>query len=1740
MLRYKDKSGKVSPLTEYKDLYIEEVLDYGDKTLGFSVSQGIVDNIELEDYIVTKTDEYVIKQINDSDNNFYDIVAKLNVDALEGNALQKFETVEQTALNTANLALAGTGWICECDIKKKRTIRMTNSSSWDVLKKIADTFRFEMTIDSLNKKIIYKEKVGEDKGCYFSDQLNLVSLSSQSDTTNFYTRILPLGKDGLTIESVNNGSKFLENYIYSDKSKTYIWKDERYTIPESLKEDAEAKLQELSSPYIAYSCKLIDLDGVCGVGDTITLINKHKHTRIKQRIVKIKRYPDNPSNDTCEISNLKLSFSSYVQKYNNTSDTVDNITNDNGTVDGDCIDNIDASKVLNIDTIIANNAEFINTKTKILEVEKSMTAAEAKIGTLETTSLKATDAELKYANIDFTNIGKAAMEYFYAQSGLIKNVVVGDQTITGELIGVTIKGDLIEGNTIVADKLVIKGNDGLYYKLNTDGMHVEAEQTEYNSLNGSIIQAKSITATKIAVDDLVAFDATIAGFKITDEAIYSGAKSSALNNTRGIYLGKDGQLAFGDGNNYLKFYKDVSGNFKLAISASSMTFSSTGASVEDVIEDINDKVDSVVSVEKSDVTYQVGNSGTQKPSGEWTKSMPKANAGQFLWTRTLITYSDGSVTELFSVSLMGEKGDKGDKGDTGADAINVSITSSAGTVFKNNSGTTILTAHIYEGSEELTVVANGKCKLGLVKWYKGTTLISVAGAVNVSAADVTNTQLYTCQLVDNGDVKASSQISIVDITDAYSVLLTSEAYTFAGNTSGAPAGQTCTTQIVAFCGQKSCTASVGNISCPTGITATITNNNTIAPIITFRTTANITASCEATIPVTIDKATINKKFSFAVAKSGANGTNGTNGNDGISSWTPVLTNVTRNGATFVKNNVGNGWGNAAFHSKEGYIDGCYVSCRSVYGSNFISLNADPATDAWYTGLDYAWYMNSGTASVWINGKPIYNPGTYNEHTIFKIVYDGSTVKFYMDNTLHYSLARAKGVPLYADNSFYHNNARLEDVVFGPCGAKGDTGASGNGIASTAVAYQAGSSGVTVPTGTWQASPPATSAAAPYMWTRITITYTNGTVTNSYSVGSTPEGISVGGRNLIIGSSKWTKDNPAKSTAAADGYVYIGGSALLEQGKTYTLQAVSDSIWSTSHNSATGTATIWLHGLNDGFHRVFTGDGKTNGRYIWTFTHTYPTQNCDIRINGYSKVTNFWNIKIESGNKATDWTPAPEDVDAKFNNYTTTEQLKADFKNTNSEFYSAISSSFATKVQLSKVDGKFSDYYSREDASTAIKQINNAISLKASLEEFHNGYRIIEAGGYGNDYRGTGAWLKINNIKQNIATGRGLSVTSINPTTLVANGSWSYDTFGSATARTNFKNKITELNSGDYIIVVVSSDAAYPSTVADALQLIGGTVYTGESYREAYALIGKSRLGYGNGIEMYIPKTAEDKRNAVVSCYVSTAGALMSSNSNSLYKKVTADLELKVGKNDNNQIVSMINASANEINLKANRFSLESDNLIITKDGKITKCKSINVTGGNIGRWNISDYLSSDNKDSDGYIRRAWMQPAANDETWVYSVQKSSNKNDASAFGGLWFVKGNGDQTTQNLNVNKNLTVYSDLTLYGKLTTDLKFRNYGKIINPYNQDLRFYASSEEQYALTFGVEYSASHSVITGWHFGPDAGGHIELGSARHPWYSIHADTSLYVHSGSVYCYDYYYIWSNGGWVELSDWIKAKL
>ena len=251
--------------------------------------------------------------------------------------------------------------------------------------------------------------------------------------------------------------------------------------------------------------------------------------------------------------------------------SIKNLTSDNVTIKNKLnaqeasIGNLEAENVTITGKLEAAEGNISNLQADNVTINESLTAAKASIKELDTKKLSADQADIKYANIDFTNIGKAAMEYLYSKSGLIENVTVGDEQITGTLAGVTIKGDLIEGNTVVADKLVIKGSDGLYYKLNTDGVKIEKEQTDYNSLNGSIITAKSITATKISVSDLVAFDATIGGFNITSESLYSGVKESADNTTRGIYLGKDGQLSVGDSQNYLKYYKTSDGSYKLEI-----------------------------------------------------------------------------------------------------------------------------------------------------------------------------------------------------------------------------------------------------------------------------------------------------------------------------------------------------------------------------------------------------------------------------------------------------------------------------------------------------------------------------------------------------------------------------------------------------------------------------------------------------------------------------------------------------------------------------------------------------------------------------------------------------------------------------------------------------------------------------------------------------------------------------------------------------------------------------------------------------------------------------------------------------------------------------------------------------------------------------------------------------------------------------------------------------------------------
>ena len=281
------------------------------------------------------------------------------------------------------------------------------------------------------------------------------------------------------------------------------------------------------------------------------------------------------------------------------------------------------AKDITADTIIADRAKIGELEADNVTINEKLTAAEASIGNLEaenvtisgeiaankanikdleTNKLSAEDADIRYLNVDFSKIDKAWLQEFYAQSGIIKDLVIGDSTVTGHLVGVTISGDLIEGNTVKADKLVIKGEDGLYYKLNIEGGSTVTEQLTkemlQNGLDGNNIIANTITAEKISVKDLIAFDATIGGFNIGSNSIYSGVKDSINNTTRGIYLDTEGQMYFGDDTNYIRYYKAKDGTYKLAINSKSITFGS-GITIEEAFEELRDEITTLLRIESS-------------------------------------------------------------------------------------------------------------------------------------------------------------------------------------------------------------------------------------------------------------------------------------------------------------------------------------------------------------------------------------------------------------------------------------------------------------------------------------------------------------------------------------------------------------------------------------------------------------------------------------------------------------------------------------------------------------------------------------------------------------------------------------------------------------------------------------------------------------------------------------------------------------------------------------------------------------------------------------------------------------------------------------------------------------------------------------------------------------------------------------------------------------------------------------
>ena len=147
-----------------------------------------------------------------------------------------------------------------------------------------------------------------------------------------------------------------------------------------------------------------------------------------------------------------------------------------------------------------------------------------------------------------------------------------------------------------------------------------------------------------------------------------------------------------------------------------------------------------VTVSSTSVTYQVSSSGTTTPTGAWLTTIPSVPSGQYLWTKTVVTYSDTKSTTSYAVSRNGTDGSDG------ADALVLVVTSSNGDTFKNTAIATVLTCHIYKAGVEITGAA--LAALGTIKWYKdgGATAVATGATLTIDAGQVTGKAVYAAQL----------------------------------------------------------------------------------------------------------------------------------------------------------------------------------------------------------------------------------------------------------------------------------------------------------------------------------------------------------------------------------------------------------------------------------------------------------------------------------------------------------------------------------------------------------------------------------------------------------------------------------------------------------------------------------------------------------------------------------------------------------------------------------------------------------------------------------------------------------------------------------------------------------------------------------------------------------------------------------------------------------------------------------
>ena len=323
MLAYLKNGASVA--LDFDDYYIQEEWFGADDTLAFTLP---TDHPQLPDMIcqLSLVDKesgqaFLITNIDEGD-----VKAKIDLDEFREQMFLSYTNGSATALATAQQVLPA-GWSVQdfSGSTTRRTIEAEGATALEILQKLPDTYGIAVRFDRKTKRVLLRNPdIMAPSGTYLTEELNLRKRPVRSQTSeSFATRLYAVGKDGVTFASINSGKNYVENHEYSDRVISAYWKDERYTAPQSLLDDAKKKLSEMAKPAQSYECDVADLAKIdptrfghlsMEMYQAVTLMDAERGTRLAHRVVQYKRYPHYPEKNTVTLSTLPGTISGKVEQ----------------------------------------------------------------------------------------------------------------------------------------------------------------------------------------------------------------------------------------------------------------------------------------------------------------------------------------------------------------------------------------------------------------------------------------------------------------------------------------------------------------------------------------------------------------------------------------------------------------------------------------------------------------------------------------------------------------------------------------------------------------------------------------------------------------------------------------------------------------------------------------------------------------------------------------------------------------------------------------------------------------------------------------------------------------------------------------------------------------------------------------------------------------------------------------------------------------------------------------------------------------------------------------------------------------------------------------------------------------------------------------------------------------------------------------------------------------------------------